>query len=131
MQAVSTSKSLHFAVVDMKGGMLGVINVNKIRKIITKVPITDQGCMLRGYSKYVVAHIVKESRKSTFIPMLAHKFGKSPVEIYVAHAARNAGESKYNVFSLAKLTLNLFKNSEPTEAELEKPKYEIREKIGF
>ena len=104
---------------------------NKIRKIITKVPITDQGCMLRGYSKDVVAHIVKESRKSTFIPMLAHKFGKSPVEIYVAHAARNAGESKYNVFSLAKLTLNLFKNSEPTEAELEKPKYEIREKIGF
>lgn len=34
VQAVSTSKSLHFAVVDMKGGMLGVINVNKIRKII-------------------------------------------------------------------------------------------------
>lgn len=34
VQAVSTSKSLHFAVVDIKGGMLGVINVNKIRKII-------------------------------------------------------------------------------------------------
>lgn len=34
VQTVSTSKSLHFAVVDMKGGMLGVINVNKIRKII-------------------------------------------------------------------------------------------------
>ncbi len=34
VQAVSTSKSLHFAVVDIKGGLLGVINVNKIRKII-------------------------------------------------------------------------------------------------
>lgn len=34
VQAVSTSKSLHFAVVDLKGGLLGVINVNKIRKII-------------------------------------------------------------------------------------------------
>ena len=34
VQAVSTCKSLHFAVIDMKGGMLGVINVNKIRKII-------------------------------------------------------------------------------------------------
>lgn len=34
VQAVATSKSLHFAVVDIKGGMLGVINVNKIRKII-------------------------------------------------------------------------------------------------
>ncbi len=34
VQAVSASKSLHFAVVDLKGGLLGVINVNKIRKII-------------------------------------------------------------------------------------------------
>lgn len=34
VQAVSMSKSLHFAVVDLKGGLCGVINVNKIRKII-------------------------------------------------------------------------------------------------
>lgn len=34
VQAVSTSKSLHFAVVDLKGAMLGVININKLRKII-------------------------------------------------------------------------------------------------
>lgn len=34
VQAVSKSKSLHFAVVDMKGGMMGVINVNKIRQVI-------------------------------------------------------------------------------------------------
>lgn len=34
VQAISTSKSLHFAVVDMKGGLCGVININKIRKII-------------------------------------------------------------------------------------------------
>lgn len=104
---------------------------NKLRRIVTKVPITDQGCMLRGYSKEIASRIARESRKSTFIPMLAYKFSKNPVEIYVLHAARNAGESKYNAFSLAKLALNLFKNGKPTEAELEKPKYEIREKIGF
>lgn len=34
VQAVSSSKSLHFAVVDMKGNLLGVINLNNIRKII-------------------------------------------------------------------------------------------------
>lgn len=34
VQAVSTCKSLHFAVVDRKGGLCGVINVNTIRKII-------------------------------------------------------------------------------------------------
>ena len=34
VQAISTSKSLHFAVVGLEGGLLGVINVNSIRKII-------------------------------------------------------------------------------------------------
>lgn len=34
VQTISTSKSLHFAVVDIKGGLCGVINVNNIRKII-------------------------------------------------------------------------------------------------
>lgn len=34
VQAVSASKSLHFAVTDRKGALLGVINLNKIRKFI-------------------------------------------------------------------------------------------------
>ena len=34
VQAISTSKSLHFAVVGLEGSLLGVINVNSIRKII-------------------------------------------------------------------------------------------------
>lgn len=34
VQAVSTSKSLHFAVTDPKGALLGIININKLRKII-------------------------------------------------------------------------------------------------
>lgn len=32
--AISKSKSLHFAVVDLKGGLAGVINVNNLRQII-------------------------------------------------------------------------------------------------
>ena len=34
VQAVSTEKALHFAVVDIKGGLLGIINLNGIRKLI-------------------------------------------------------------------------------------------------
>ena len=34
VQAISTSKSLHFAVVGLEGSLLGVINVNSVRKII-------------------------------------------------------------------------------------------------
>lgn len=34
VQVVSSSKSLHFAVVDMKGNLRGVMNLNNVRKII-------------------------------------------------------------------------------------------------
>ena len=34
VQVVSTEKALHFAVVDIKGGLLGIINLNGIRKLI-------------------------------------------------------------------------------------------------
>ena len=34
VQAVSTEKTLNFAVVDIKGGLLGIINLNGIRKLI-------------------------------------------------------------------------------------------------
>lgn len=34
VQAISTSKSLHFAVTDLEGGLCGIINVNHIRRII-------------------------------------------------------------------------------------------------
>ena len=34
VQTISACKSLHFAVVDKSGVLLGVININKIRKII-------------------------------------------------------------------------------------------------
>lgn len=34
VQSVSTEKALHFAVVDIKGGLLGIINLNGIRKLI-------------------------------------------------------------------------------------------------
>ena len=97
--------------------------VNKVRKVITRVPITDQGCMMRGYSKALSNAIVERADEHAFIPMLGYRMAKKPTEILINHAARNAGESKYNVFSLAKLAFNpklLLKN-----------KYKIAEKIGF
>ena len=34
VQAIASSKSLHFAVTDRQGSLLGVININNLRKII-------------------------------------------------------------------------------------------------
>ncbi len=101
--------------------------LNKLRKLITKIPITDQGCMLRGYKKNIAKDIVKQCSKNTFIPILAYTLARNPTEIEVAHQARNAGKSKYNIFSLAKLSINTFRQNKNSQ----KTNFEIREKIGF
>src|SRR5271170_498419 len=45
--------------------------VNKVREWITPVRITDQGCMMRGYSRYVVEALNQTREVNTFIPALA------------------------------------------------------------
>ena len=104
--------------------------VNKIRKIITKIPITDQGCMMRGYSQKIAKTISENAQKHTFIPLMGFQLAERPTEIIVKHSARNFGKSKYNVFSLAKLSLNLFKSASQNEVK-NKIEYEINKKIGF
>ena len=106
--------------------------VNKVRKVITRVPITDQGCMMRGYSKALSNAILERADEHAFIPMLGYRMAKKPTEILINPAARNAGESKYNVFSLAKLAFNLFEKQDDGKPKLLlKNKYKIAEKIGF
>ena len=102
--------------------------INKIRKLITKIPITDQGCMLRGYSKNISAKIINNASNSAFIPVLAYSFAKKPIEITVLHSQRHSGKSKYNVFSLARLSLNLFKKQQSTNTT--RP-YKIKRLVGF
>ncbi len=105
--------------------------LNKLRKIITKIPITDQGCMLRGYSQNIAKKTAQKSVRSTFIPILAYTLAENPTEIYVEHAHRNAGKSKYNAFSLLKLGFNIFKKTNTPVSEDNKIKFQIRDKIGF
>lgn len=104
--------------------------VNKIRKIITKIPITDQGCMMRGYSQEIAKKISDQAKKHTFIPLLGFQLAKNPTEIVVGHSARNSGKSKYSLLALIKLTLNLFKSASQTNEE-NKIEFEIKDKIGF
>jgi len=44
--------------------------VNKVREWITPVRITDQGCMMRGYSRFVVEALNQTREVNTFIPAL-------------------------------------------------------------
>ena len=81
--------------------------MNRVRERFTKVKMTDQGCMLRAYSRNIIRAINDCSEVNTYIPALAYTFARNPVEIEVAHAERAAGESKYSLYSLIRLNFDL------------------------
>ena len=70
----------------------------RLRERITRVRITDQGCMLRGYARSVVDAVNQCSENNTFIPALAYTFSCNPTEIEVAHEERGAGESSIRCY---------------------------------
>src|ERR1700733_14682871 len=81
--------------------------INKIREWITPVRITDQGCMMRGYSRSVVTALNQTREVNTFIPALASLYSMNPVEVPIAHEERFAGRSKYSLYSLIRLNFDL------------------------
>jgi len=81
--------------------------MNRIRERITRIKMTDQGCMLRAYSGQIVQTIASAREVSTFIPALAYTFAHHPVEVDVMHEERAAGESKYSMYRLIRLNFDL------------------------
>ena len=81
--------------------------INGLRERITRIKMTDQGCMLRAYSRDIVDAINSCKEVSTFIPALAYSFAQRPTEVEVAHEERHAGESKYSLYSLIRLNFDL------------------------
>jgi len=81
--------------------------MNLLRERITGIRMTDQGCMLRAYRRDVVQQIIATGEQTTFIPALGQFFAANPTEVEVEHAARAAGESKYNLYRLIRLNFDL------------------------
>lgn len=81
--------------------------MNRMRERMTDIHMSDQGCMLRAYSRRVVEAICHSGERSTFIPALAYKYASRPTEVPVAHAERAAGESKYSYYKLIRLNFDL------------------------
>jgi undecaprenyl-phosphate 4-deoxy-4-formamido-L-arabinose transferase len=81
--------------------------MNRLRERITKIRMTDQGCMLRAYDRNVIDTINACREVNTFIPALAYTFAANPVEIEVGHEQRHAGESKYSLYQLIRLNFDL------------------------
>jgi undecaprenyl-phosphate 4-deoxy-4-formamido-L-arabinose transferase len=81
--------------------------LNWAREHSTRIKMTDQGCMLRAYSRSIVDAINSCREVSTFIPALAYTFAQRPVEIEVGHEERTAGISKYSLYALVRLNFDL------------------------
>ncbi|HET7651367.1 MAG TPA: glycosyltransferase [Gammaproteobacteria bacterium] len=81
--------------------------MNRLRERITKVKMTDQGCMLRAYARHVIDAINNTSEINTFIPALAYLYSLRPTEVVVEHNEREAGQSKYSLYKLIRLNFDL------------------------
>lgn len=81
--------------------------INRLRERTTRIRITDQGCMLRGYARNVVNAVNRCQEVNTFVPALAYLFSRRPVEIEVKHESRAQRESKYSFYRLTRLNFDL------------------------
>ena len=81
--------------------------MNWVRERITRIRMTDQGCMLRAYDRQIIDAIKSSSEINTFIPALAYTYAGNPTEVEVAHEERAAGESKYSLYALIRLNFDL------------------------
>ncbi|AUH49448.1 glycosyltransferase [Chromobacterium sp. ATCC 53434] len=81
--------------------------MNRLREKLTRIKMTDQGCMMRAYSRRIIDTINQCNELHTFIPALAYQFSQNPTEVVVGHEERFAGESKYSLYSLIRLNFDL------------------------
>jgi undecaprenyl-phosphate 4-deoxy-4-formamido-L-arabinose transferase len=81
--------------------------MNRLRERITRIRMTDQGCMMRAYSRRIIDTINQCNEMHTFIPALAYSFAQNPTEVIIGHEERHAGESKYSLYSLIRLNFDL------------------------
>jgi len=81
--------------------------MNNLRERITRIKMTDQGCMFRAYDRQIINAINSCQEVNTFIPALAYSFARRPTEVVVGHDERLAGESKYSLYSLIRLNFDL------------------------
>jgi undecaprenyl-phosphate 4-deoxy-4-formamido-L-arabinose transferase len=86
---------------------IGSRTMNWVRERTTRMRMTDQGSMLRAYSRRIVSTVNQCHEMNTFIPALAYSFAQNPTEVVVKHEERAAGESKYSAYKLVRLNFDL------------------------
>ena len=88
-----------------------------ITRRVSGVNIGDFGSMLRGYHRTVIEPIVKRREPGAFVPVLGARYARNPTEIPVDHAVREQGQSKYSLWRLCRLHVDLIRTASASSAE--------------
>lgn len=83
---------------------------NHVRGFITDAKMKDQGCMFRAYTRPIVDQVIQGGESHTFIPVLAWRLAQNPTEVGLRHDAREQGDSKYSLYHLIRVAIDLATN---------------------
>jgi glycosyltransferase involved in cell wall biosynthesis len=81
---------------------------NRLIRLVTRIPIHDQGCSLKAYRADVVRGLDLYGDMHRFIAILTMPIGASITEVEVQHHPRMAGKSKYGLSRTFKVLADLF-----------------------
>lgn len=70
---------------------------NRLIRMISGIPIRDNGCSLKAYRRPLVRRLNLYSEQHRFIPALAASHGAHIGQVPVRHHARRFGTSKYGI----------------------------------
>jgi glycosyltransferase involved in cell wall biosynthesis len=74
---------------------------------VTGVPLHDTGCSLKAYRSELLEDVHLYGEMHRFIPALASQQGGRITELKVSHNRRTRGKSKYNIFRVFRVILDL------------------------
>jgi len=103
---------------DYVGGVRRVRRDGPLRRLVSRlsgrllaatsrVRLGDPGCMLRAFDRGLVDAVNGSPEVHTFVPALAWTLARNPTEVEVEHAPRAGGRSRYPLWRLLGLELDL------------------------
>jgi len=81
---------------------------NQLIQLVTGIEIHDQGCSLKAYRREVIEGLDLYGDMHRFIAVMTLPLGAVLEEVEVRHHPRVAGESKYGIGRVLRVTVDLF-----------------------
>lgn len=80
---------------------------NRLISLLTGIRLHDYGCTLKAVKQDVIKNIRLYGELHRFIPAVVSALGASIAEVQVSHRSRLFGRSKYNLFRLPRVILDM------------------------